>query len=312
MIILALILITVILLIVLHEGEQTGNRNIEYKFIHHKKKYYNLVDLPIPYSWKNDYIYSPSIQYYISSIYVINLKSSKTRWNQMYNDLQHMFGRGDKINFYHFPAIRKENGALGCLLSHLAVLDHAQHKGGKYILVLEDDFKFNVNRFMLDYHLQHVNDVYGPDFDVIQFGQYCYKWQKFKESDILMRLNQASSTSGYLIRREFIPILKKCWMDHLHELQGRSFHPEKDPLDKIQYRTQKDYVWLGFREPLGQQRKVFSTIENRMIENKWSCSDDLQTWYDGWGVARKLELGPTISVENVKQDKRWRKEKKHL
>lgn len=269
-----------------------------------KNHFYTVHDLPVQQKWQKKYFSASCIQYFISAIYVINLESSQMRWHDIHKELQQFFSEDDYIDFFRFPAVRRENGALGCLLSHLLVLDHAQHRNYPFVLVLEDDFTFSVTRYQLDEQLRHVNEVFGSDFDVIQFGQYCYRWSKVKGSDCLMRLHQASSTSGYLIRKDFIPILKQIWLQHLRDLQFKSFHPERDPLDKIQYRSQNIGIWLGFREPLGRQRPVWSTIENRFMENRWSCSDDLQTWYDSSNTGRPLELLPTRSAEEIKDERK--------
>ena len=70
----------------------------------------------------------------MNKAFVINLDSRKKRFKEMRQAFK-AFG----IDCERFPAIRHERGALGCTLSHLALIARAKEKGWPYVMVLEDD-----------------------------------------------------------------------------------------------------------------------------------------------------------------------------
>ena len=70
----------------------------------------------------------------MNKAFVINLDSRKKRFNEMRQTFK-PFG----IECERFPAIRHERGALGCTLSHLALIARAKEEGWPWVMVLEDD-----------------------------------------------------------------------------------------------------------------------------------------------------------------------------
>ena len=58
--------------------------------------------------------------------------------------------------YNRFPAIKHENGRIGCTLSHLQLLNYAKNQNLPYIVIIEDDieftkpktFKLSLDKFM--------------------------------------------------------------------------------------------------------------------------------------------------------------------
>ena len=83
----------------------------------------------------------------IDKIYYINLDHRTDRKKQFENQITTHFK--DSIlesRIERFPAIKHEQGLLGCSMSHLEVIKKARHTDAKCILVFEDDFEFLVSR----------------------------------------------------------------------------------------------------------------------------------------------------------------------
>lgn len=78
---------------------------------------------------------------YFDEIYLINLDSRKDR-------LEKAMASFSKLGIEHrvirFPGIVPESGtgALGCLMSHVAIIEQAKTKGLKNVLIFEDDVQF--------------------------------------------------------------------------------------------------------------------------------------------------------------------------
>lgn len=70
----------------------------------------------------------------MNKAFVINLDSRKKCFKEVQREFL-SFG----IECERFPAIRHERGALGCTLSHLALIARAKEEGLPWVMVLEDD-----------------------------------------------------------------------------------------------------------------------------------------------------------------------------
>jgi len=69
------------------------------------------------------------------NIYVINLKHRVDR----YQKIKQNFSIYKNINLVFIEAVKHENGAIGCFLSHKKCIQHAKDNQMKNIIVVEDD-----------------------------------------------------------------------------------------------------------------------------------------------------------------------------
>jgi GR25 family glycosyltransferase involved in LPS biosynthesis len=105
------------------------------------------------------------------AVYVINLDHRGDRLNRFVDGLKKIGMTKEEIESVvrRWPATSTpENGALGCILSHLAIVKEAKSKGYKKILVFEDDaVAFSTNR--TDY-LKASIDIREEEWDVYYLG----------------------------------------------------------------------------------------------------------------------------------------------
>ena len=73
----------------------------------------------------------------ISNAFYINLEHRTDRREQIESELSIM-----GINAQRFNAIVSNNGAVGCTMSHLRLLNNAIEKNYSHLLILEDDIQF--------------------------------------------------------------------------------------------------------------------------------------------------------------------------
>jgi hypothetical protein len=78
---------------------------------------------------------------YFDAIYVINLDSRPDRLTRVMSSFADL-GISDRVE--RFPGIvpTEGSGALGCLMSHVAIIEQAKTKGLKNVLIFEDDVQF--------------------------------------------------------------------------------------------------------------------------------------------------------------------------
>ncbi len=214
---------------------------------------------------------------FIDEIVFINLADSTQRKAQIEDEIQEIIE--PNIIVKRFEAIRKEEGALGCGLSHLQVILYAalSHKN---VLILEDDFQFNDSRQDIIAKLGHVQESFPQSrWDVIVFGQYTKAWSNV--SNGVMRLLESTTTSGYLVNKDYAETLYRALLEHMVPLLDKTPFEHEDHIDQFQLGLQQQHVWVGFQNAIGKQRPVHSIIGNVFSNNSWTASSDLKHWFHG-------------------------------
>ena len=108
----------------------------------------------------------PPIDSHIDSIYYINLNKREDRKKEFLDNFPTVDeSRIYRVTGHEYP----ENGAVGCLMSHVTALSRALEDPGENILICEDDFTIKdmdyCNR-MLALLFKNI-----PDWDVVMLGQ---------------------------------------------------------------------------------------------------------------------------------------------
>jgi GR25 family glycosyltransferase involved in LPS biosynthesis len=110
----------------------------------------------------------------IDKIYYINLEHRIDRKEQFEKQITTHFANSIlESRIERFPAIKHNQGLLGCSMSHLEVIKKAKLTCARYIIVFEDDFEFIVSRETFLTNLEQLfqqveND--GFDFKVVMLA----------------------------------------------------------------------------------------------------------------------------------------------
>lgn len=194
---------------------------------------------------------------YIDKIIYINLDNRIDRKNQIINELEKM-----NLKYERFPAIKNENGALGCSKSHLEVIKLAKEKKYKNILVLEDDFDFLVNK---DEFNNQINKLFQIDFDVCLLA---YNTPNLYNSEFpfLYKIIDAQTTSGYIVNSKYYDTLIKHWEFAL-DLFEQTGNDTKYTCDQSWKILQQKDNWYCFKKRIGKQRKSYSDIQKGIIDS---------------------------------------------
>jgi len=194
----------------------------------------------------------------IDKIFYINLDKREDRRTEIENEL---LSRG-LTNFERFQAIEIPYfGAVGCSKSHLEVLRLAKERGYKNILIMEDDFMFLVDKEELEQNLiEFFDSEAGKNYDVCMIS---YHLIDGKDCDypFLIKVNEAQTTSGYIINANFFDALIKLYEEStkLLEQTGQHWLYANDQAWKI---LQPQNNWYCFKKRIGKQREGFSDIAN--------------------------------------------------
>lgn len=160
------------------------------------------------------YLYSfrrINIQYILDNHYYINLDHRTDKNEQNIKELR-------KINIYHpnrFSAIKKDNGAIGCYMSHLEVLKIARNKRLPYVTVFEDDVLFLKPQDTLDKLDRIINS--GIPWNVIILGGHNHPPYKSINDDCI-KVSNCQSTTAYIVKQSYYDTLINHWQKGLQKL----------------------------------------------------------------------------------------------
>ena len=176
----------------------------------------------------------------------------------MEEELAKMGLRGER-----FAAIENTNGAIGCSMSHLAILKDAKAKGYKNILVLEDDFQFIVDRTTFEKELQSFFDLNIP-YDVLMLSYRCIEKKPY--DTIVSRAIDVLTASGYIVHERFYDTLLRIWEEGLQKFIETGYLGYT--LDAYWKSLQPSSQWFLMNTRIGVQRESYSDNEKRLVNYK--------------------------------------------
>jgi glycosyl transferase family 25 len=201
----------------------------------------------------------------IDKIIYINLERRKDRREEIEEEFRRMEIPQEKI--IRFNAIANEIGMLGCMQSHIKVMEIAKEMGVKNVLILEDDFQFVVSkeelRESVEYFFQKIED--DKSWDVLMFGynlgnpgNYSIP---FKEDEKIGKIGYAQTASGYLVNAHYLETLINNLKEGYVHLEATKMHWLF--LNDVYWKTlQAKDNWYYFIQRIGVQRVSYSDNGN--------------------------------------------------
>ena len=206
----------------------------------------------------------------IDKIYYINLDHRTDRKEQFENQITTHFK--DSIlesRIERFPAIKHEQGLLGCSMSHLEVIKKARQTDAKYILVFEDDFEFIVSRETFLSNLKQLfqqveTETSSLDFKVVMLAYNANNRFEIENNDLLDSTSDVQTCAGYLVNFKYFDELIECWEEgvKMYQETGRDWIYCCDQYWK---KIQKE-KWFLFKTRIGKQRAGFSDCGLKYVD----------------------------------------------
>ena len=189
--------------------------------------------------------------------FYINLEERSDRKKHVEDQLKSV-----GINAKRFPAIKMENGALGCSLSHLKCLETAYQNKWEHVLICEDDITFlNPTLFVNQFELFLKNHNH-KEWDVILLGgNNVPPYTKIDETCI--QVSKCQTTTGYFVNGHYIKTLMENVKRGVSQLLR---FPDKHVLyaiDKYWFQLQEKDKWYLITPPSVIQAPGYSDIEKR-------------------------------------------------
>lgn len=154
-----------------------------------------------------------------------------------------------------FAAIEKSPGILGCSLSHLEILRMARERRWKNVLILEDDFHFEVDRGTFWDRLSRFFERHGETYNVLMID-YCLLQQE-PVDDLVVRVVEAHSAAGYLVSERVYDRFIALYEHTVPLLEATRQHWNYAN-DQAWKALQRDGLFLAILPRLGKQRPSFS------------------------------------------------------
>ena len=159
-----------------------------------------------------------------------------------------------------FKAVKLENGALGCSMSHLKCVEIAKQKKYEYVLICEDDITFlNPIIFLTQLKRFIKSDI---EWDVVLIaGNNMVPFETV--NDTCIKIFNCQTTTGYIVKNNYYDILIKNFKEGIQKLM-------KEPLnngfkiDKYWVELQKQNNWFLITPLTIIQREDYSDIEKKV------------------------------------------------
>jgi len=204
----------------------------------------------------------------------MSIKSLQDITNIVYINLEHRTDRRCHVEqeltkiglsgFQRFNAIKMENGAIGCSMSHLKLLQNALENNLDHILIVEDDITF------LDPELfkTQLNKFFESNlkWDVILFAGNNMPPYQTVTGDFCVKVSKCQTTTGYLVNKHYIKILLNNIKMGLTHLLSKPQQHSLFAIDKFWFVLQQNGNWYLITPLTVIQREDYSDIEKKKTQ----------------------------------------------
>ena len=194
----------------------------------------------------------------IKNIFYINLEHRTDRKEHVEKELLNI---GLK-EAQRFNAIKMENGAVGCSMSHLRILQDAQKNNLDHILIVEDDISF-LDPELFKNQLNKFFETHKNNWDVVLLaGNNIPPYKNI--DDTCIQVTRCQTTTGYIVNGHYIKTLLQNVKIGLTHLINKPTEHAKYAIDKYWFILQQLYKWYLIVPLTVVQREDYSDIEKRV------------------------------------------------
>ena len=167
-------------------------------------------------------------------------------------------------NAVRFSAIKHDDGALGCSMSHLKCVENAKKNNDKYLMVCEDDIEFTDP----DLFTTQLNSFFNSNikWDVILLaGNNMMPF--VQENNYSIKVMNCQTTTGYIVKNTYYDTLINNYKDGIERLIETNNHL-KYSIDKYWFRLQRKDNWYLIIPLSVVQKEDYSDIEKKITNFK--------------------------------------------
>ena len=191
----------------------------------------------------------------IKHAFYINLHCRPDRKQHVENQLTSI-----GINAERFNAIKMSNGAIGCSMSHLKIIENAKANNWDHVLIVEDDILFTDPNLFVEQFNKFLSN--HKDFDVALIaGNNLPPYKKIDDSCV--QVTHCQTTTGYIVQKHYYDVLIKNYKDGILLLMKEPINHFLYAIDKYWFNLQAIHKWYLIIPLSVTQREDYSDIEKR-------------------------------------------------
>ena len=191
----------------------------------------------------------------IKHAFYINLDSRPDRKEYIENHLKKV-----GLNAKRFNAVKLKNGAIGCSLSHLKLLEMAKENELDYIMILEDDIQFTKPEIFISQFNKFLQ--LNDNYDVVLIAGN--NMPPFLTNDeTCVKVTKCQTTTGYMVRKHYYTTLIENYREGIKLLMEYPNEHRFYAIDKYWFHLQQRDKWYLITPLTVTQRCDYSDIEKR-------------------------------------------------
>jgi GR25 family glycosyltransferase involved in LPS biosynthesis len=189
-------------------------------------------------------------------VYYINLQRREDRRCSIENLLSRW--RVPKSRRCLIQAVdRPEHPRYGCSSSHIKALQCFLQSGERYCAILEDDFTTSVSPAFGYLQIALFLTLRWNAWDVVMLASNVLS--SSRSCPLVCRVEDAQTTAGYLVTRQYAPVLLRNFQEGAELLKGDN--NDAYALDIFMKQLQRVHRWYAFEPRIGRQGASYSDIE---------------------------------------------------
>jgi|688.fasta_scaffold00827_25 glycosyl transferase family 25 len=197
----------------------------------------------------------------IRHVLYINLESRNDRKQHVEAQLKSLKHGMQNLNIERFNAIKNENGAIGCSMSHLRCVKLAKERNWDHVLICEDDILFtNVPLF-----LKQLNKFLATivNWDVVLLaGNNIPPFRVM--NDACIQIGNCQTTTAYIVKNHYYDRLIDNYREGINMLMRNPTQKINYAIDRYWFPLQRQDKWFLITPLSVIQREDYSDIEQRI------------------------------------------------
>jgi len=164
-----------------------------------------------------------------------------------------------------FNAIKLQNGALGCSMSHLKCLQRAKDNKWPQVLICEDDIHF-LNPILFLTQLKSFLRLNKPNtWDVVLLaGNNMLPYEKNGMNSI--KVHHCLTTTGYIVQEHYYDTLIQNYKEGIQKLMREPNNKKMYAIDKYWIKLQETDNWFLITPLSVVQMEDYSDIEGKKTD----------------------------------------------
>lgn len=196
----------------------------------------------------------------ITNIHYINLEHRKDRKEHVEKELLKIGMNGTRFN-----AIQMTNGAIGCSMSHLKLLQNAKANGDTHIMIVEDDITFT-NPSLFVNQLNTFLQTHDKWDMILLAGNNISTYTPIDSTCV--KVKKCQTTTGYIVNGHYLDKLINNVKIGLTYLLNNPSNKSDYAIDRYWFKLQEVDNWYLIIPLTVVQKEGYSDIEKRFTDYK--------------------------------------------